>query len=155
MVITMHSQEKSGRRMRAGHSPTTRWLASVLLAGAVTCLGACAANGPAAGVVVNSLSQAHYPPSQTVDVLNAAPSAHYEALARLVVSDPTGTATSSQLVAQLSDTARTLGANALVIEQVVQAGGGSVAFNPSGGQMQGANTGGNLSVTALAIRYSP
>lgn len=142
--------------MRVDHPHVTRWLAIALLAGAVACLGACATGGSTAGVVVDTLSQAHYPPTQTVDVLNAPPSAHYEALARLVVSDPTGVATSSQLVAQLSDTARTLGANALVVEQVAQAGGGNVAFNPSGGQMQGAaNASGALSVTALAIRYSP
>ena len=152
----MHSQKKSGQTLIAGRAQGVRWLAVACMAvAAMACLGGCAANGPAAGVVVQPLSQASYPPTQTVDVLNAVPAARYEALARLVVSDPTGTATSSQLVAQLSDRARTLGANAIVVEKVAQAGGNSVAFNPSGGQIEGSGTGGTLTVTALAIRYSP
>ena len=142
--------------MTAGRPFAARWLAVALLAGAVVAgLGGCAASGAAAGVVIAPLSQTHYAPTQTVDVLNAAPGRHYEALARLVVSDPTGAATSSQLVAQLSDSARTLGANALVIEKVAQSGAAGMAFNPAGGQMQGSSAGGSISVTALAIRYLP
>jgi len=141
--------------MIADHFHAVRWLAMAVMAVAMACLGACAANGPADGVVIHPLSQASYAPTQTVDVLNAAPGGHYEALARLVVSDPTGAATRSQLVAQLSDSARALGANALVVEQVAQSGAAGMAFNPAGGQMQGSTAGGSISVTALAIRYSP
>ena len=104
---------------------------------------------------VQELSTNHYAPTQTVDVLSAPPSEPFESIARLQLTDPTGTATRSQLVAQLTATAKSLGANALVIEQVTLAGGAPVSFNPAGGQMQGGSTdAGAASITALAIRYT-
>lgn len=133
---------------------SVRTLASlVLLTAMAASLAGCATGGVAAPTV-QLLSQTHYAATQTVDVLGALPSTPFERIAQLQLNDPTGVATQSQLVAQLSDTARNLGANALVVESVSHSGGGDVAFNPSGGQMQGTNAGGSIAVTALAIRYT-
>jgi hypothetical protein len=128
-------------------------IALMFFAGVVVALGGCATAGVAAPSVVE-LTQAHYAPTQTVDVLSAPPQAAFERIARLQLSDPTGVATQSQLVAQLADSAKTLGADALVIEQVSRAGGTDVTFNPAGGQMQNTGNGGALAITALAIRYT-
>ena len=137
----------------AGQVGTALLLRTSFIAGAAMFLGACATVNPSSAVVVEPVSTSHYAPSQTVDLLNAPPAAPYEVLARLQLTDPTGTATSSQLVAQLSSTAQGLGADALLVQQVSHSGGGGIAFNPSGGQMQPASDGGTLSVTAVAIRY--
>lgn len=129
------------------------WLRVVPFAIALA-LTACAAT-LATAPQVESLTTAHYAPTQTVDVLSAPPAAAFESLARLHLSDPTGVASATQLVAQLSDTAKGLGANALIVEQSSQTGGADIAFNPAGGQMQGSTTDrGATSVTALAIRYT-
>lgn len=125
-----------------------------MLACAAIALGGCATTSPAKGPVIETLSQAHYAPTQTVDVLNAAPQTPYEELARLTLADPTGTATSGQLAAQLADVAKNLGANALWIEHVARAGKADVGFNPAGGQMQQDMGSGAITVTALAVRYT-
>lgn len=127
---------------------------AALIAVAVIALAGCATTATTAPVV-EQLTQAHYAPTQTVDVLATAPAAAFERIARLRLSDPTGVATQSQLVAQLADTAKALGANALVVEQVTRAGTPDVGFNPAGGQMQATGNGGAITVTALAIRYTP
>jgi hypothetical protein len=125
------------------------WLGALMLA-----LAGCATGGLVAPTV-EQLSQTHYAPTQTVDVLSAPPSVPYASIARLHLSDPTGVASSSQLIAQLSDTAKGLGADALIVEQASHASGADVAFNPAGGQMQGSSTDrGATSVTALAIHYT-
>lgn len=124
--------------------------AAVLLA-----LGACATGGNLAAPSVQQLTTNHYAPTQTVDVLSARPTVAFESIARLHLVDPTGVATRSQLVAQLTATAKGLGANALVIEEVSLPGNAGVSFNPAGGQMQGTTTdAGTASITALAIRYT-
>ena len=125
------------------------WLGALMLA-----LAGCA-TGNLVAPTVEQLSQTHYAPTQTVDMLSTQPAVPFESIARLHLSDPTGVASSSQLIAQLSDTAKSLGANALVVEQASHASGADVAFNPAGGQMQGNSTDRNpTSVTALAIRYT-
>jgi hypothetical protein len=126
-----------------------RWLSSV----AVACgLAACAALPPDADV--QRLTDQQFAPTQTVDVLEAAPDAPFVRIARLRVADPTGVATREQLVAQLSGTARGLGADALVIERVERDDTSRVAFDPAGGQMQGGQAVASIAVAALAIRYS-
>lgn len=130
-----------------------RWACVALFAGVAIALAGCATTG-ATEPVVESLTQTHYAPTQTVDVLAAPPAVAFESLARLHLSDPTGTATRSQLVAQLSDAAKALGANAMVVEQVSRAGAPAVGFNPAGGQMQTTDNGGALTITVLAIRYT-
>ena len=125
------------------------WIVSLLLA-----LAGCATANLAAPSV-QELTTNHYAPTQTVDVLNAPPTAPFESIARLQLADPTGVATRSQLVAQLTAAARNLGANALVVEETTLPGGAAVSFNPAGGQMQGASTNaGAASISALAIRYT-
>lgn len=125
-----------------------------LLACAAVALAGCATTGAVGAPVVVPLSQVHYEPTQTVDVLNAAPRTPYAPIARLTLADPTGAATSSQLTAQLADVAKTLGANALWVEQVARAGKAAVAFNPAGGQMQQDTQAAAITVTALAVRYT-
>jgi len=127
--------------------------ALVLLTGALA-LGGCATTGGDQGVQVRPLSAMHYAPTQTVDVLTAQPAQPHEALAELALTDPTGTASRSQLTAQLVAAARQLGADALVVEHVAPQAPAGVAFNPAGGQLQDADTGGTLSISAQAIRYT-
>lgn len=125
------------------------WAVPFLLA-----LAGCA-TGNLAAPSVQQLTTNHYAPTQTVDVLSTPPSQPFESIARLHLADPTGVASKSQLVAQLAATAKSLGANALVIQDITLAGGAEVSFNPAGGQMQGAATdAGAASITALAIRYT-
>ncbi len=106
-------------------------LAAALAAGLV----ACAAVAPAPQV--QRLTQQQFSPTQTVDVLDVSPQEPFTGIAKLNVSDPTGTATRDQLVAQLVETARSLGADAIVVERVERSDSSRVAFDPSGGQMQG------------------
>lgn|SRR5690348_4079547 len=127
-----------------------RWLSSVTLACG---LAACAAVPP--GASVQRLTDQQFAPTQTVDVLATAPGTPFVPIARLRVADPTGAATREQLVAQLSDTARGLGADALVIERVERNDTSRVAFDPAGGQMQGGQAVASIAVTALAIHYRP
>ncbi|NII12388.1 hypothetical protein [Oleiagrimonas sp. C23AA] len=104
---------------------------------------------------VTRLTQQQFPATQTVDVLREAPSRAYTRLAQLTITDPTGSASSAQLIAQLSASAQAMGANALVVESVDNSGSdSSPSFNPSGGQMQSGSGVGALTVKALAIRYS-
>lgn len=125
----------------------------IVLAASLLALAGCATANLAAPSV-QQLSTNHYAPTQTVDVLGARPTEPFEAIARLHLVDPTGVATKSQLIAQLTTTAKGLGANALVIEDITLAGG-EVSFNPAGGQMQDTATdAGAASITALAIRYT-
>lgn len=132
-------------------APASRWW---LVGALALALAGCASSGLVAPSV-QRLSQTQYAATATVDVLSAPPATPFEPIARLQLADPTGAASSSQLVAQLSETAKGLGANALVVEQVTHASGGAVAFNPAGGQMQQGNAAtGATSVTALAIRYT-
>lgn len=141
---------------RAEHSlgrPVVRACAALVVAVGIALAG-CATTATTTPVV-EQLTQARYAPTQTVDVLATAPAAAFERIARLRLSDPTGVATQSQLVAQLADSAKALGANALVVEQVTRSGAPDVGFNPAGGQMQATGSGGAMTVTALAIRYTP
>lgn len=145
--VAQHLDPVCGRGIHRAAS--FAWLGALMLA-----LVGCASSNLMAPTV-EALSQTHYAPTQTVDVLSAKPSVPFESVARLHLSDPTGVASGSQLIAQLSDTAKSLGANALVVEQTSRASGADVAFNPAGGQMQGSSTDhGASSVTALAIRYT-
>lgn len=128
------------------------WLYATV-AGAMLALAGCGAT-VATTPQVESLTSAHYAPTQTVDVLSVAPTAGYERLARLQLADPTGVATRSQLVAQLADAAKALGANALIVESATRANTAVVGFNPAGGQMQDSGDTGALAVTAVAIRYT-
>lgn len=132
----------------SSHRPW-RWLSSVAIAWG---MAACAAVPPAADV--QRLTDQQFAPTQTVDVLEAVPNAPFVRIASLRVVDPTGVATREQLVAQLSDTARGLGADALVIERVERDDTSRVAFDPAGGQMQGGQAVASIAVTALAIHYS-
>lgn len=128
--------------------------AAALLIGALLALAGCVTTDGDKGVVVRPLSAEHYAPTQTVDVLSAEPAQPHEMLAELALADPTGTATSSQLTAQLIAAARQLGADALVVKQVSGPTAAGVAFNPAGGQMQDTKTGAALSISAQAIRYT-
>jgi hypothetical protein len=114
-------------------------------------VAACAAVAPAPDV--ERLTEATFAPTQTVDVLDAAPAAPFTRIARLHVADPTGTASRDQLVAQLVATARGLGADALVVEQVQRSDTSHLAFDPAGGQMQGGQAVASIAITALAIHY--
>lgn len=149
----MHPSTSSPLRSLSPLARFTPWRCLAIAALALI-LGACA-TGQAAQPSVTMLSAAHYAPTQTVDVLTAEPQKPHQSIARLVLADASGGATRAQLVAQLTDTAKGLGANALVLENVDQSGTKQLAFNPSGGQMQGTDASVSLSVTALAIRYTP
>ena len=128
---------------------------AALLIGTVIALTGCATTGVAAPTV-ERLGTTQYAPTTTVDVLGAMPTRAFEQIARLQVSDPTGVATQSQLVAQLSEAAKSLGANALVVDPVSRSTGADVAFNPAGGQIQqSAGATGPISITAVALRYTP
>ena len=151
----MRFEKEHAPRARHGHRTMKCRLVSAVWLGALALALASCATGNLVAPSVQQLSQSHYAPTQTVDVLSATPTVPFEPIARLQLSDPTGVASSSQLIAQLSATAKSLGANALVVEQSTRAGGSNVGFNPSGGQMQGNSTdAGPASVTALAIRYT-
>jgi len=118
---------------------------------AAVLMTACASTG--SGPVVHRLTQRQYSPTQTVDVLSAAPQRPFKRIARLRANDPTGSATRSQLVAELVNAAQKLGANAIVVQQVSQSSGSELSFAPSGGQMQSSGGGQPLALKALAIRY--
>ena len=138
------------RRRRMGRG---RYIPAAL---AVLCLmlAGCATGGSTVPSVTRLTTQ-HYAPTQTVDVLSAAPDRPFTRIAQLKLTDPTGSATRSQLIAQLSGSAKDLGANAIVVAQAAdQPGGSQIGFNPSGGQMQGSADQTSLTVSALAIRYS-
>jgi hypothetical protein len=151
----MWLQQRSRRLTHAVQRAVAPRTAIVLLASAVVALGGCTTTGSGLkGVAVHPLSAEHYPSSQTVDVLAAQPTLPHAAIAELALSDPTGTATVTQLTAQLVDAARRLGADALVVEKVSRPAAAGVGFNPAGGQMQGSSAGGTLSVNAQAIRYT-
>jgi hypothetical protein len=154
----MSNRNMHDRAARRVHAAAWRraWRALPLACAAalLLALGACATSGNLAAPSVQQLTTNHYAPTQTVDVLSARPTQAFESIARLHLVDPTGVATRSQLVAQLTATAKGLGANALVIEDVSLPGSAGVSFNPAGGQMQGtAPDAGAASITALAIRY--
>jgi hypothetical protein len=148
VIIMRFEQQHTPRRAGARRAASLVWLGVLTFA-----LGGCATGGVAAPSV-ERLSAGQYAPTQTVDVLSAPPSMPFERIARLRLDDPTGVASESQLVAQLSEAAKNLGANALVVGPVSRSGGADVAFNPAGGQIQSVGTGGSISVTALAIRYT-
>lgn len=155
----MSNQDMHERAWRGPHAVVRRriWRALPLTCAAAVllALGACATGGNLAAPSVQQLTANHYAPTQTVDVLSAQPTQAFESIARLHLVDPTGVANRSQLVAQLTETAKGLGANALVIEDVSLPGSAGVSFNPAGGQMQGtAPDAGAASITALAIRYT-
>lgn len=136
------------------HRQYGKWMVALtLLAGIAVALTGCATASVGAPVVVQ-LTQTHYAATQTVDVLSVPPQAAFEPIARLQLSDPTGVATQAQLIAQLTNSAKALGANALIVEKVSRAGTTNVTFNPAGGQMQNTDAGGALAITALAIRYT-
>lgn len=130
-----------------------RWRSACLLTllSIVISLASCATAPPAPQV--QRLTAQVFAPSQTVDLLDAPPAAPYLAIARLQVADPTGTAARDQLIAQLVQAAKSLGAQALVIEQVQREDSARIAFDPAGGQMQGGPQVTSTTVSALAIRY--
>ena len=150
----MRCKGTPARQSLEGCVPAVQKLLFVLLGSAAVALSGCASTSLRDGPAVQQLSQAHYAPTQTVDVLSAPPTVPYEALARFTLADPTATATSSQLLAQMDEAAKNLGANALLVEHLSRSGKPDVAFNPAGGQMQDSGSGGAWSVTALAIRYT-
>lgn len=150
-VSMMLGGKKTGIAASAGRGAGKFWLAIVA---AAVVLGGCATAGGSKGLVIEPLSHAQYPATQTVDVLNVSPGVPYESLARMTLSDPTGSASSAQLIAQMSEAAKSRGANALWIQRISSAGQPDVAFNPAGGQMQGISANGSLSISALAIRYT-
>lgn len=150
----MRFKPNTGSRPRVARLSAAQALLFVLLGSTAIALGGCATTGLHDGPSVERLSQAHYASTQTVDVFVAAPKDPYEELARLTLTDPTATATGSQLLAQLTEAAKNMGANALLVEHMSRAGNPDVAFNPAGGQMQHAGADGAWSVTALAIRYT-
>ena len=118
-------------------------------------LAGCATTPTTSAPAVTRLTTKSYAPTQTVDVLSAVPQRAFQRIAQLQLNDPTGSATRSQLIAQLTATARSLGANALVVAPTQQGTAGStIGFNPSGGQMQGSSDQTSLTVSALAIRYT-
>lgn len=134
-----------------------RRLAPVVLLAALTAmlLGGCATTGT--GPKVHRLTQQHYPPTQTVDVLSSLPThKSFVRVARLQAGDPTGNATRSQLIAELTDSAQSLGANAIVVQQqkTSDSSGSELSFSPSGGQMQSSSGTQSLVLKALAIRYT-
>lgn len=147
----MRCARKTEKAKAARHAPWRVWLP--LLAASVMALGGCATTGTDRGLTIQPLSTAHYAATQTVDVLSEAPQVPWEKIARMTLADPTGTATSSQLIAQLAGAAKNLGADALVVEHVSRAANAEVGFNPAGGQMR-ADTTGVISITALAVRYT-
>jgi len=117
-------------------------------------LSACSLNGT--GPTVQRLTQHHYQPTQTVDVLNQLPKhTSFVRLARLQASDPTGGATRTQLLGELVDSAQNLGANAIVVQQQKSSdsSGSEITFSPSGGQMQSSGGSHSLALKAVAIRY--
>lgn len=129
--------------------------------GASLALLACLATGAAWSAQANlgtptihRLSAQHYAPTQTVDVLTRAPAGAFVSVARVSLSDPTGTATQDQLVSQLGQVARGLGANAIIVESVTSGVSNNVGFNPAGGQLQAGMAQGPLTVRVLAIRYT-
>jgi len=128
-------------------------LRSVTLVVGCLLLAACATTPAATGPQVEPLTNRHFAPTQTVDVLGAMPERSFTRVARLTLADPTGSATREQLVAQLANVARGLGANAIVVQSVAQSGTAGIGFNPAGGQMQGADNQAPLTVTAIAVRY--
>lgn len=127
-------------------------LFSVATIVAIIGLASCATAAPAPQI--DRLTAETFPPTPTVDLLVAPPGQPYIKIARLVVQDPTGTAARDQLIAQLVDAARGLGANALVVQQVQRDDSSRIAFDPAGGQMQGGQQVASTTVTALAIRYT-
>lgn len=127
----------------------------LLLCATLALAGCASPGGNPGGVVIQPVDQAHYAPTQTVDVLGAEPTRPHVTLARLTLSDPTGSATLSQLTAQLVEAARQLGASALVLAPVARPTAADVGFNPAGGQMQNSQAGSALSISAQAIRYTP
>lgn len=133
-----------------------RYILRLWMLAAVICVGAALAGcaTTSTGPTVKRLTQRQYPPTQTVDVLTTLPQKNYARIAQLQANDPTGSATRSQLIAELVNSAQQLGANAIVIEQIQQSSGSELSFNPSGGQMQSAGGGQPMSVRALAIRYA-
>ena len=121
---------------------------------ALACLVLVSCATTATAPEVRRLTTQHYAPTQTVDVLSVSPDTPFVRIARLTLGDPTGSASGAQLIAQLASTAQNLGANAIVVEHVAQAGSAGIGFNPSGGQMQGSSNQAPLTVSALAIRYT-
>ena len=139
----------------AKRMPRRRWATvGLLVALSPLLLTGCAMNG--AGPKIHRLTQHHFQPTQTVDVLTSLPRRKsFVRIARLKANDPTGDATHSQLVGELVDAAQKLGANAIVVQQQESSGssGSQITFSPSGGQMQSSGGTQSLALKALAIRY--
>lgn len=103
------------------------WLAAAPLLAAL--LG-CAAQQD---VSVRLETGQQFAPSTIVEVLPALPPGGYVRIAVLDAQGAAGTPL-AQLLAQLQSKAQSLGANAMVVENLSQRTQGSVQFNPSGGQ---------------------
>lgn len=74
-----------------------------------------------------------FAPTALVEVLQAMPSQPYVRIATLDAQAPAGTPV-AQILAQLQAKAAQLGANALVVQDLSTRQGGSLQYNPVGGQ---------------------
>lgn len=93
-------------------------------------LGACAAQQQ---VTVQRETHQTFAPTALVEVLQQLPTQPYARIAVLDAQAPAGTPI-AQLLAQLQIKAGALGANAIVVQDLSTKEGGSLQYNPSGGQ---------------------
>ena len=124
-------------------------IVGVVLCGLV--LAGCAA--PSQEIVEQRTdAAAHYAPTVLVEVLRSAPARPYVVLADFDAQAPAGT-TVAQLLARLQARAAALGANALIVQDLIRHAASTLQFNPAGGQVMEA--GGQLlpHLRAQAIRY--
>jgi len=121
----------------------------LVLLGVLLSVGACA-SGPE--VHVQSLTQQHYPPTNLVEVLSAAPVKPYAEIARIRIQGSAGES-SAQLLAALQAKAGALGADAIVIKDESSTLPPTVSYNPSGGQYTTVPGQTIPAYSALAIRY--
>lgn len=84
-------------------------------------------------VQVRRETQQTFAPSAIVEVLSQAPSEPFVRIAVLDAQAPAGTPL-AQVLAQLQAKAGALGANAIVVQNLSTKEGGSLQYNPSGGQ---------------------
>ncbi|MDD5031268.1 MAG: hypothetical protein PHH58_17530 [Rhodoferax sp.] len=117
-------------QLHSNGSALARPLAAGLLGALTMLLGACAAQQ---GVTVQRETAQIYPATTLVQVLQTLPPHPFERIAVLDVQAPTGTPV-AQLLAQLQATAGALGANAIVVQNLSQSEGGTLQYNPAGGQ---------------------
>jgi len=116
-------------RSDAPRAGTTRFYAAAfLLASAL--LGGCASQQE---VTVQRETPQTFAPTTLVEVLPALPAQGYVRIAVLDAQGQPGTP-EAQLLAQLQAKAGALGANAIVVQNLSTSEGGTVQYNPAGGQ---------------------